>query len=227
MLCKVSGQNQRQQNIYKGNHSSNFMLRVRGKKGAEESNVIIFIILALVVAGLVVYFSWEFFGTGVRLVDGNDPSVTIAIESCKAEMGIQPSAYCDSAKSVKIKGGGEMIVSCEYLNSAVIKGSLNDVAGKPSSCPATFVRTQCGLILRSETDKGILENTIVNGDKCSTKIQVSACPDGFDKKILSEFCYCGTGAQRSICEAGQYCYVVPAGVTEDTPGNSYCRTTAG
>ncbi len=93
------------------------------KKGAEESNVIIFIILALVVAGLVIYFSWGFFNTGSRLVNGNDPSVTFAVESCKYEVGRDKDSYCTSDHSVKIKGGGEMIVSCKFIDTDIRKNS--------------------------------------------------------------------------------------------------------
>ncbi len=141
---------------------------VRGKKGAEESNVIIFIILALVVAGLVIYFSWNFFETGSKLIDGGDPSVTIAVESCKIEMAQQPDAYCNSAKVVKIKGGGEMIVNCEYLDTTIRKGFTNEIQGvNVNACTSPFFNvTQCTLI-KSTTSEAEANKTIVNGAKCS------------------------------------------------------------
>ncbi len=141
---------------------------VKEKRGAEESNVIIFIILALVVAGLVIYFSWGFFNTGSRLIDGNDPSVTFAVESCKAEIRLDSNAYCNSAKSVKIKGGGEMIVSCHYINMNIRKNSLNEtqgVAGKV--CNQTQFRIdQCDLINKTGITETELKKVRVNGEPC-------------------------------------------------------------
>jgi hypothetical protein len=130
--------------------------------------MIIFIILALVVAGLVIWFSYGFFGTGTRLIDGSDPSVEIAIESCKAEMRIQPDAYCNSAKSIKIRGGGEMIVNCEFLDTKVRPGFIAEAGLQTSTClgPRFFNQTQCGLI-NSTKDERTANNTIINGVKCS------------------------------------------------------------
>jgi hypothetical protein len=135
------------------------------KKGAQESNMIIFIILALVVAGLVIWFSYGFFGTGTRLIDGNDPSVQIAIESCKAEMRIQESAYCNSAKTVKIRGGGEMIVNCKFLDGMqpfVEEAGLN----KPDCEMDDFIKSQCRLINQT-TDELTANKTRISGKSCS------------------------------------------------------------
>ncbi len=138
------------------------------KKGAEESNVIIFIILALIVAGLVIYFSWGFFSKGGDILK-NDQTVTLSIESCKAEISIQPEAYCDSAKFVKIQGGGEMIVNCEFLNTKVQIGSLNEsivgLSDNQKNC-TTFNANQCKLIQTSGVLKSDLEKTRINGVKC-------------------------------------------------------------
>ncbi len=144
---------------------------VKGKRGAEESNIIIFIILALVVAGLVIFFSWGFFSTGSRLIEGNDPSVTVAVESCKAEMKMNNNAYCDSAKYVKIKGGGEMVVSCEYINNNIRKNSMNESFsdGIVPSCTNNFVNDQCKLIKDSGVTDEEYKKIRVNGDKCSEK----------------------------------------------------------
>lgn len=137
------------------------------KKGAEESNVIIFIILALVVVGLIIWFSYSFFSKGTNLIDGNDPSVTVAIESCKAEMKLQDSAYCNSAKSIKIKGGNEMIVSCHYLNSEVRRGSIKESYTSSSCSNRDFVNAQCGLIEKSGVLEKDLKKVYVNGVRCT------------------------------------------------------------
>jgi hypothetical protein len=138
-----------------------------GKKGAQEMNMIIFIILALIVAGLVIWFSYGFFGTGTRLIDGNDPSVQIAIESCKAEMRIQESAYCNSAKTVKIKGGEEMIVNCEFLNENIQKGFIEESGlNKPDCEIDDFIKNQCSLINQT-TDELTANKTRISGKSCS------------------------------------------------------------
>lgn len=146
------------------------------KKGAEESNVIIFVILALVVAGLVIYFAWNFFNVGTSLIDGNDPSVTAAVESCKIEIGIQPDAYCNSAKFVKIQGGGEMIVNCEYLNNSVRKGFIEAASLSVTACTGTpaFNLSQCNLIKSTTDNQVTVNNTIVNGAKCSDILKLTS-----------------------------------------------------
>jgi hypothetical protein len=147
------------------------MVCIKSKKGAEESNMIIFIILALIVVGLVVWFSYGFFGTGIRLIDGNDPSVDIALQSCKVEIVRSASALCSSPKTIKIRGGGEMIVNCEFLNNSVRSGELNQViATLPENvrgCKNKFIEEQCKLIEDSGVSGSDLKKIIVNGVRCS------------------------------------------------------------
>ncbi len=143
---------------------------VKGKRGAEESNIIIFIILALVVAGLVIFFSWNFFSTGSRLIDGNDPSVLMAVETCNVEIKMNTNAYCDSTKYVKIKGGGEMIVNCQYINENIRRGSMNEsLDGNIPLCTNDFVTEQCNLIKSSGAMENEYNKIRVNGEKCSEK----------------------------------------------------------
>jgi hypothetical protein len=143
---------------------------IKNKKAAEESNMIIFIILALIVAGLVIWFSYGFFGTGTRLIDGNDPSVDIALQSCKVEIARSASALCSSPKTIKIRGGGEMIINCVFLNNSVRSGELNQViATLPEGsrdCTNNFFVEQCKLIEDSGVSKSDLEKIIVNGVRC-------------------------------------------------------------
>jgi hypothetical protein len=145
------------------------------KKAAEESNVIIFIILALIVVGLVIWFSYGFFSTGTRLIDGNDPSVELALQSCKYEIERNPSALCNASRSVKIRGGGEMIVSCFYINKNIRPGALDEVIEKLTDPQKTcsdsgFIKSQCGLIKMSGVEGKAYEDSLVNGVKCKTVI---------------------------------------------------------
>ena len=154
------------------------MVGINRKKGAEESNVIIFIILALAVAGLVIYFSWNFFGTGTRLIDGNDPSVEAALQACKVEIARSASALCSSAKTIKIRGGGEMIVNCIFINNSVRSGELNQVIAtlpeRSRGCTNNFVADQCKLIEMTGVSESDLKKIIVNGERCSVSSTAEA-----------------------------------------------------
>lgn len=91
-------------------------MMLKGKKGAEESNVIIFIVLALIVAGLVIFFSWNFFSKGTAILDATDPVVQSALQACKAEAAINEGSWCNSIKYVPY-ADSKQYVTCFYLNS--------------------------------------------------------------------------------------------------------------
>jgi hypothetical protein len=150
------------------------------KKGAESATMIIWIIVALAAAGLLIWFNYVFFGTAGRLVDGNDPSVTMAIESCKAEMKVQPTAYCESDKIVSVKRGGDMIVSCHYLDQTIRKDAMKDAVenlpANAKNCDATdFIIAQCSKIQNTGVSDNELSKIYVNGKKC-----FDVMPDGLN-----------------------------------------------
>ncbi|MEM4181722.1 MAG: hypothetical protein QXX68_01025 [Candidatus Pacearchaeota archaeon] len=144
----------------------------KNKKGAEESNVIIFIILALVVAGTVVFFSWKFFSTAGNLVDASDPTVTVAVESCRLEIQRQQASYCNSEKKVNLKAGGEMIVSCHYIDEFIKKGAVSEgleISQNAKDCgdETDFKKRVCSRVnSTSYNQEKSLKETFVNGERC-------------------------------------------------------------
>jgi hypothetical protein len=132
------------------------------KKGAEESNVIIFIILALVVAGLVIWFSYGFFGRGTAILDATDPVVQSALQACKAEMSISQAAWCTSIKYVPY-AKQKQYVTCDYLNDRTgktIEGTPN--CGLVEEAVEGVKRNYCAELAKAP---GTLKE-IINGEVC-------------------------------------------------------------
>ncbi|MEM4605635.1 MAG: hypothetical protein QW103_01185 [Candidatus Pacearchaeota archaeon] len=191
---------------------------LRNKKGAEESNVIIFIILALVVAGLVVYFSWKFFGTAGNIVDAGDPTVTIAVEACRLEIQRQAISYCNSEKRVNLKAGGEMIVSCYYIDNNIKKGAVSEgiedkiidkkCENEGNRQEEDFMSRVCQRALSSMNFRDA-ENFMVNGQKCKNYYNtlVNICDPSDGSGIVNNApCKCiNTTTIYNVCLAGQKC----------------------
>lgn len=114
----------KERKIYKGVFTKKNM--VKGKRGAEESNIIVFIILALVVAGLVIFFSWNFFEKGGAILVATDPVVQSALKFCEAEKNMMnENSWCTTIKYVPY-AKQKQYVTCDYLNSMTGK-TIEDV----------------------------------------------------------------------------------------------------
>lgn len=142
---------------------------VKGKRGAEESNIIIFIILALVVAGLVIFFSWNFFSKGSDMIDINDFVTKAAIQSCQLEInsgGLE--GYCYTPKTIKLKDGKTQIVNCKFIEVA-LKGGLTNFTGTEGigTCKdEDFIKAQCRLFNMTQGET-VTNKTRINNRLCS------------------------------------------------------------
>ncbi len=130
------------------------------KKGAEESNVIIFIILALVVAGLVIWFSYGFFSRGSDILDATDPVVQSALQSCKAELSINSGAWCTSIKYVPY-AKSKQYMTCDYLNART--GST--IEGAPNCTADSVTKVLGGYCVELNRTAGSFEE-LINGKVC-------------------------------------------------------------
>jgi|GEM_PF-6206505 len=195
----------------------------RKKRGAEESNLIIFIILALFVGGLVIYFSWKFFTTAGATVDAADPTVTVAVETCRLEIQRQEASYCSSEKRVKLKSGGEMSVNCWYIDTNIRKGAVLEGLEqfvKKTNCETekeTFIGNICSRVFASEPKLKDAENYMVNGEKCvNWKNTLNECnPKDGNEKLKVAPCRCENSSKiYNICQIGQKCNASKTSVAE-------------
>ncbi len=136
------------------------------KKGAEESNMIIFIILALVVVGLVIWFTFGFFNKGTDLLDMNDLVTIGAVQSCQQEINLnQLDGYCYSPKEIKMKDGSKRTVNCWFIERNFKESNFTGVGTLGTCNPSKFVGAQCYL-LNITVGEAETNNTYVNSEKC-------------------------------------------------------------
>jgi hypothetical protein len=138
------------------------MFSFENKKGAEESNMIIFIILALVVAGLVIFFSWGFFSKGSDILDGTDPVIQTALQSCKVEMSINKDSWCTGVKYVPY-ARAKQYMTCDYLNNQTGK-TIKETPECNLAKVNEAISNYCIGLYRSSPSS---LNEFINGQECT------------------------------------------------------------
>ena len=136
-----------------------------GNKRGAEATVLIYVLLALIVVGIIAYFTYTGFGVATPFINVASTDVGIVTTACeqKAKAGVGP--YCQDFTPTKSSG----LVSCQYkeVESALSKSGVT----LPTNCPykdgETAGKAECKRMIIAGTADS---TTRVNGYLCSATI---------------------------------------------------------
>lgn len=127
------------------------------KRGAEETNALIWVVLALLVVGVFALFYFKVYSQANSALNLSPSDRTLAIQVCKASSSLDNTVYCGDFK--KLDSG---YYSCYALAEMLPAEDVSEWKKAGAACSDDYPRNKCKELNQTQGFK----KAVVNGKDC-------------------------------------------------------------